>query len=90
MDKSSTVYARALQRAAEILGDEEVLAAFVGVPWEEVRRWTSGAQQPPIEAFLLAVDIITQENRVSEARNNVLAKRKIGVAARRPRLSVVK
>jgi hypothetical protein len=90
MDKSTTVYARALQRAADILGDEEVLAAFLGAPWEEVHRWVTGARQPPIEAFLLAVDIITQENRVSEARNNVLAKRKIRFAAHKPRLSVVK
>jgi hypothetical protein len=52
-----TVHARAVRRAAEILGDD-ALAVRLGVPEERLRLWIQGVVRPPDSVFLEVVDII--------------------------------
>ena len=53
-----TVYARTLHRACELLGGLDALSRHLGVPAATIARWIGGAEQPPIDAFLAAVDIV--------------------------------
>jgi len=55
----SSVYARALKRAAEIVGGETEFARQLSIPAATLRRWTTGETTPPMEVFLKAVDVIT-------------------------------
>jgi hypothetical protein len=50
--------AEALRAAAGMLGGERKLAAFLDVPAPEVRAWLDGQAEPPLEAFLNALDVI--------------------------------
>jgi hypothetical protein len=70
-----SIYTRTLERAAEILGDEEVLAAFLGISWTELRRWLSGKEAPTQDAFLRSVDILNNEQRILLARLKVADER---------------
>jgi hypothetical protein len=54
-----TVYARALQRAAEVLGGKEPLRALLHVTPAKLAAWLSGDQNPPMDVFLIAVDVIS-------------------------------
>lgn len=49
---------RALWVAAGTLGGERKLAAFLGVPAPEVQAWLDGQADPPLNAFLDALDVI--------------------------------
>ena len=53
-----TVYARTLRRAAELAGGEDVLAARLGVPWKQLRRWIHDLVKPPADVFVAAADIV--------------------------------
>jgi hypothetical protein len=53
-----TVHARALARAAEILGGAAALTDRLRVTPEGLRLWLSGKIEPPPRVFLEAVDII--------------------------------
>jgi hypothetical protein len=53
-----TVYARTLHRACELLGGVEALSRQLGVSQTALRRWIGGAEQPPLDVFLAAVDIV--------------------------------
>lgn len=53
-----TVYARTLHRACEVLGGLEALSHHLGVPAAALTRWIGGVEQPPLEVFLQAVDIV--------------------------------
>ena len=53
-----TVYARTLRRAAELVGGEDVLAARLGVPWKQLRRWIHDLVKPPPDVFVAAADIV--------------------------------
>ena len=55
-------YARVLRRAAEILGGVEQLAAHLGVPAEDVVAWIQRMRDVPVNVFLRAVDIVTQDS----------------------------
>ena len=70
-----TVHARALQRAAEILGGKERLRAHLGASMRDVEAWLSGAERAPTDVFLMAVDVIAS-NRASAAdiRETILAR----------------
>ena len=57
---ASGIYSRALQRAAELLGGRDKLAAYLGVPTAEVQKWIAGAR-PPQAVFLRVVDFIIDE-----------------------------
>lgn len=64
----STVYARALERAAQVLGSKERLRARLGVKAQELEQWLSGGHEPPTEIFLAAVDILSDPPVVARAR----------------------
>jgi DNA-binding transcriptional regulator YdaS (Cro superfamily) len=53
-----TVYARTLHRACEVLGGVDALARHLGVSAAAVTHWIGGVEQPPIDAFLAAVDVV--------------------------------
>jgi DNA-binding transcriptional regulator YiaG len=57
-----TVYARVLRRGAEILGGEEELATYLGVPTGHVSDWIQGKWEAPTSVFLKAVDIVTRDS----------------------------
>jgi len=53
-----TVYARTLHRACEVLGGLEPLSRHLNVPAGTLARWIGGLEQPPLDVFLAAVDIV--------------------------------
>lgn len=54
-----SVHARALQRAAEILGGKDKLRELLRVSLRELEPWLAGAERPPMAIFLKAVDVIS-------------------------------
>lgn len=58
---ASKVYARALQKAAELLGGRRKLAERLGIPAADLERWIADGKEPPREIFLRAVDLIIDE-----------------------------
>ena len=64
---TSSIYSRALQRAAELIGGRDKLAAYLGVPLADLQKWISGATRPPQPAFLRAVDFIIDETSPPES-----------------------
>ena len=54
-----TVQARALRRAADILGGKDKLRAALHVPMASLEHWLSGSVMPPMDVFLKAVDLIS-------------------------------
>ena len=56
---ADTVQARALQRAALILGGKDALRAALHVPMGRLDDWLAGRLTPPMDIFLKAVDIIS-------------------------------
>ena len=54
-----TVHAKALHRAAEIVGGREKLRTLLDVSVSEIEAWMAGAERPPMDVFLKAVDIIS-------------------------------
>ena len=53
-----TVYARTLHRACEVLGGSDALARHLGVAPSTLTRWIGGVEEPPLEVFLAAVDVV--------------------------------
>lgn len=53
-----TVYARTLHRACELLGSLDALSRQLNVPGPTLTRWIGGLEQPPLDVFLKAVDIV--------------------------------
>jgi DNA-binding transcriptional regulator YdaS (Cro superfamily) len=60
-----TVYARALKRAAEIVGGKEQLALHLNVVPSHLALWMDGAQPTPQHIFLKAVDLISESEQES-------------------------
>ena len=58
---TSSVYSRALMKAAELIGGRAELARVLQIPVAEVERWIAGDSKPPREIFLRVVDIILDE-----------------------------
>jgi hypothetical protein len=54
----ATVYSRTLQRACEIVGGPHKLAEQLRVSPGELARWIDARAQPPMDIFLLAVDLV--------------------------------
>jgi hypothetical protein len=54
----ATVYARTLHRACEVLGSLDALSRHLGVPTATIASWIGGVEEPPIDRFLAAVDIV--------------------------------
>lgn len=58
---SSNVYARAVRRAAELLGGRDNLARTLQVPLGEIEKWLAEEKKPPRELFLQVVDIVIDD-----------------------------
>jgi hypothetical protein len=57
-----SVYARTLQKAAELLGSERALARYLRVPLPDLFVWMRpGALPPPEAVFLKAVDLVMND-----------------------------
>lgn len=59
----ASVYSRALQKAAELMGSYDKLSRFLLVPPSELQRWISGTAVPPTAIFLKVVDYILDETQ---------------------------
>jgi hypothetical protein len=57
-DVASSVYARTLQKAAELIGSRQKLARHLRVPLAELEKWIAGTALPPTGSFLQAVDVV--------------------------------
>ncbi|HEX6296180.1 MAG TPA: hypothetical protein VFZ74_06340 [Burkholderiales bacterium] len=55
---ASSVYARTLQKAAELIGSRQKLARHLRVPLAELEKWIAGTALPPTGSFLRAVDVV--------------------------------
>jgi hypothetical protein len=71
-----TIHARTVQRAAEILGGIEVLAAQLDVRDENLKKWLEGTLAVPQEIFLRCVDIVNahQLNEISGSHSKLVPK----------------
>jgi hypothetical protein len=58
---ASSVYARTLQKAAELIGGQAKLCRYLHVPAAELRKWIDDKGVPPIGVFLRVVDFIIEE-----------------------------
>lgn len=58
-----SVYARTLQKAAELAGGPKKLAHHLRVPIAELEKWLNGQDKPPLGTFLKAVDLVLEETR---------------------------
>ena len=56
-----SLYVKALRRAAEILGIDE-LSRHVGAGRVDVADWLASGNPPPIKVFLKAVDVIADHD----------------------------
>jgi hypothetical protein len=56
------VRACALRRAADILGGNRPLRAYLNVSALVLGMWMSGAQPPPTDVFLKVVDLIVEKD----------------------------
>ena len=58
---ASSVYSRALQKAADLLGGRSKLARFLRVPTKDLDGWIADEAKPPLNVFLRVVDLIIDE-----------------------------
>jgi hypothetical protein len=58
----TTVYARALHRACVLLGGIHQLALHLDVSDEQVEEWLDGNDDPPMDVFLVAVDVVLADS----------------------------
>ena len=59
---TASVYSRALQKAAQLLGGREKLSHVLQVPRPEIDKWIADEAKPPREIFLRIVDVILDES----------------------------
>jgi hypothetical protein len=57
----ASVYSRALQKAAELVGGRERLGKLFQVPKAELDKWIADEAKPPRDIFLRVVDMILEE-----------------------------
>ncbi len=65
-DTVSSVHAKTLQRAAEIVGGEQQLALRLKVTPSHLALWIQGIEQPPGDIFLQAVDLVVDNDVLSK------------------------
>jgi hypothetical protein len=70
---AASVYSRAVQKAADLLGGRERLAKVLLVPIAEIEKWIADRARPPREVFLRVVDIVLDEGGASGAGEPVEA-----------------
>jgi hypothetical protein len=64
---STSVHARTLRKAAEMLGGERALARYLKVPMPDLSAWLRGnAGPPPDRVFLKAVDLVLNDLELAE------------------------
>ena len=56
------VYLRTLRRAAELVGDQELLARRLKVTPSHLALWIQGVEAPPTYVFLRAVDVVAERD----------------------------
>lgn len=54
-----SVHARAMRRAADLVGGKSALREKLRVPMRDLERWMDGGEKPPMDVFLKAVDIVS-------------------------------
>ncbi|HUQ75667.1 MAG TPA: hypothetical protein VM183_13160 [Burkholderiales bacterium] len=64
---AATIYSRALQKAAELVGGRDELAKALQVPAAEIEKWIADQSKPPRDIFLRVVDIILDETAAGAA-----------------------
>lgn len=52
------MHARTLHRACEVLGGLDALSRHLDVPPAQLRLWIGGVEEPPMQVFLAAVDVV--------------------------------
>lgn len=57
-NSAASVHARTLHRACELLGGMDTASRHFGVPPEALARWIGGVEDPPLDIFLKAVDVV--------------------------------
>ena len=57
----ASVYSRAIQKAADLLGGRDRLAKVLLVPAAQIDAWIADKAKPPREVFLRVVDIVLDE-----------------------------
>lgn len=58
--KSDTPKVRTLRRAVEVVGSPEALAEALDVSPEMISAWLLGQQAPPNDAYMRALDLVSQ------------------------------
>ena len=58
----ASVYARAVRKAAELVGGRDKLAQTLQVPREEIDKWIADQKKPPREIFLRVVDLVIDDS----------------------------
>ena len=66
------VYARTLQKAAELSGGQKQLARMLRVPLAELEKWIAGEAAPPMSVFLKAIDFVLDETPSPFSRGSLL------------------
>jgi hypothetical protein len=59
---AASVYSRALQKAAQLLGGPDRLSKILQVPRADIDAWIADKGKPPREIFLRIVDLILDES----------------------------
>jgi hypothetical protein len=57
-----TVYSRTVREAERLIGREQLCRALKALP-AELDIWLSGSEEPPLEIFLKAVDIVLEKKQ---------------------------
>jgi hypothetical protein len=78
--KENGVHARTMLAAAEALGGLSELAAFFSVSRAEVFRWGVGAERPPQDLFLLAVEVLLADNEKLRGELKMLPRATSGIS----------
>jgi DNA-binding transcriptional regulator YdaS (Cro superfamily) len=56
--QNSNIHIKTLHTACLVLGGEHKLAAYLGVPTEQVEAWLNGRGSPSDSVFLRCVDLV--------------------------------
>jgi DNA-binding transcriptional regulator YdaS (Cro superfamily) len=72
---STQMLKKAVARAAEVLGGEDALAAYLGTDTEQVRRWMRASTPPPARV-LQSISCVIRAEIVRKATRAKLATRK--------------
>ncbi len=63
---NTSVHARTLEKAAELIGGERALARYLRVPMPELFVWMRGGVPMPDSVFLRAVDLVLNDLELAE------------------------